>query len=132
MKPSGKKCIFLDRDGVINYFIPPRCGELYCDHHPNARSGHDLVPDAVLCLGPVCDSLPSPLSIPPTGSRWNHAAHGPGLRHQLLPAFWSFWGRLNNHGGEWGREPAAVAASLLVSGAPGGICPHSAGHWDGG
>jgi heme/copper-type cytochrome/quinol oxidase subunit 1 len=46
---------------------------------------YDVVPAAVLRLGPVHHGVPAAPSLPPAGGRGDPAGHGPSGRHQLFP-----------------------------------------------
>ena len=89
--------------------------------------GADLDAAAVLCLGAICHRLSAAAGLSAAGSGRRAATDGQSAGHQLFPA--------DGPGGlragaacQRRRQPVAVAAFVLVSGASGGLCADPAGH----
>ena len=54
---SGYSCGFWSfRDGIFIHF---NRSKFYCNHSPDAGTWHEVVPDAAVCLDPLCHSLDS-------------------------------------------------------------------------
>ncbi len=115
------------RHGVPDHVVAPRLGELHRHDLPAARQGAVVHAPAVLRLGAARDLVPAPARLPAARGGGGHAAHGPRGRHELLPAE-----RPGGHRPGAGqlrrRQPAALAAPLLVPRPPRGLRAHPAGH----
>lgn len=79
------------------------------------------------CVGAVCHFFPPVISISPPGSRGNSSIDGPPCRHQLFPSQW-IGGKRPGAGYQRRGKPPAVAALILVPGAPGSVRAYFAGH----
>ena len=95
-------------------------GQHHHDHRAAARARADVVPPALLRVGTTRDRVSAAAGVSSIAGRRDPAVRGSGARHELLPSIRPVRRRC---GGEtcWRRQPAVVAAPVLVSGAPRGL-----------
>ena len=114
------------RHGLPDHLVAARRGQLHHHHHPAAREGPHLHALPVLRVGAVRHRVPAAAGVPAARGRGGDAADGSRGRHELLPADRP---RRQRPGpaARRRRQPAPLAAPVLVPGAPRGLRPDPAG-----
>ena len=110
------------RHDLPDHLVAARGGQLHHDHDPAPRQGPHVHAIPVLRVGAVRDGVPPAPGLPAARGRGGHAADGSGGRHELLPPERSRRQRPGRHQCRR-RQPAPLAAPVLVPGAPGGLRP---------
>ena len=117
------------RDDLPDHLVAARSGQLHHDHDPAPRQGAHLHAIPLLRVGPVRHGLPPAPGLPAARGRGGHAADGSCGRHELLPPERP---RRQRPGPRRGRrrQPAPLAAPVLVPGAPGSLRPDPSRRWE--
>ncbi len=115
------------RNDLPDHLVAPRRHQFYHDDHPAAGQGAELLPLPLLRVGPARDLVPAAPRLSAAGGGRDSAADGPGCRDELLPAERA-GGERPAARGQRRRQPAPLAAPVLVPGAPRSLCAHPARH----
>ena len=110
------------RDDLPDHLVAARSDQLHHDHDPAPRQGAHLHAIPLLRVGPVRHGLPPAPGLPAARGRGGHAADGSCGRHELLPPERPRRQRPGPHQRRR-RQPAPLAAPVLVPGAPGSLRP---------
>ena len=117
------------RDDLPDHLVAARSGQLHHDHDPAPRQGAHLHAIPLLRVGPVRHGLPPAPGLPAARGRGGHAADGSCGRHELLPPERPRRQRPGPHQCRR-RQPAPLAAPVLVPGAPGSLRPDPSRRWE--
>ncbi len=116
-----------DRLHFPHHFVAARRGQFHHHHHSVAGQGADLDAAAVFRLGAVHHRFSSPPGVSSAGGGGRHATDGSARRDQLFHAD-GIGREWRGHADQRRRQPAALAASLLVPRASRGLRADSARH----